>query len=93
MCEPAFTLTTDELSRASFLSLQGLPYKLAFKDGVRAKAVFIFGTRNDEETTRLKALDGEFSAGMSRVEPLSYLREVAAVRGRLYDFLRLGSES
>lgn len=83
-------LITKDLSFATFLSMQGYSYTVTPDPDLPAKALFVFTPVTDDEAFRLDELEATFMTGAARVEPVRFTKEIAAVRGKLYDFLRRG---
>lgn len=81
--------STTDLALASFLSLNGRGFRVERNPRRREKeqAIFIFEPVSETEANAMILLVNEYQSGSARVEPRRFMREVASVRGQLYDLL------
>ena len=88
--EPSATstdpFTTTDMALASFLCVNGQTFRLEMMEGSATKALFVFEPLTEDERDDLSVLVERFRDGQARVEPLKFLREVANVRSRVYQF-------
>jgi hypothetical protein len=77
---------TTDLALATMLHMNGLTFKLS-RIGSTDQVMFTFKPLSDNEARDMEVLVGRFKEREARVEPLKFLKEVSAVRNRLYAFL------
>jgi len=78
-------IRTTDLVLASVLSLEGMDVQLE----VPARGRVIFIIVDPEERGDLKQIASDCLSGKLQVAPLAFAREMAELRGRMYELLRL----
>jgi hypothetical protein len=79
-------IRTTDLVLASVLSLEGMEVMLEI--GARGNMV-TFVVADPEERGDLRQIASDCLAGKLQVAPFAFAKEMAEVRGRMYEFLRL----
>jgi hypothetical protein len=80
--------TTGDLIEASVLSMHGMTPSMELESQSKTRALFVFDLADQDEEFVQGLLD-DLRAGKYKVEPKRFAREMAVVRGQLYDFLRV----